>query len=154
MSDQQQYWKKCSSCGKEIGFRQVYQACSVSSCRKWAYCSVDCWDLHNPVMNHKSSWAEENIAPSKTAEGEQKPRRRIVTSSTKSGTVSSASGDVPREVLVVASKFKAFVKAKFDLNTSVDVLERMSEIMRIVCEDAAAQARTEGRKTLMARDFK
>ena len=62
----QTYWRKCGSCKKEIGFNTIYQSCSVSSCSKFVFCSVECWDMHNPVMNHKSAWAEENRSPMKS----------------------------------------------------------------------------------------
>ena len=155
MSEEKNYWRKCATCGKEIPFGGIYQKCSVSSCRKSVWCSVDCWDVHNPVMNHKSSWAEEETAPSK--ESERQPVRRIVSSPKSSPTTSAAAsaarGDVPRDVLIVASKLKAYVKAKYDLNTSGNVMEALSDILRYEADKACEKAIAEGRKTLMDRDF-
>ena len=84
MDEAMTYWRKCGSCKKEIGFNTIYQVCNVGTCRKLVFCSVDCWNLHNPVMNHKSSWAEENRSPKKesfqteSSEGENRAPRRIL----------------------------------------------------------------------------
>ena len=60
-------FKKCGTCKKPIAFGQKYWVCSVSSCNRarfaLTFCTVGCWDAHNPVMNHRSSWAEEKTAP-------------------------------------------------------------------------------------------
>jgi len=153
-------WRRCSTCKKDVNHSTKYQICSVSTCRKWVFCSVDCWDTHNSVMSHRSGWAEEHTSPDNQPDDlrdgpnvRDKPRRRIVAKSNSSSGV-IPKGDFPRDVLVVASKLKAYVKAKHDMNTSGNVLERLSDIMRVVCDDAVEQARIEGRKTLMDRDFK
>ena len=39
------------------------------------------------------------------------------------------------------------------MNTSDDVVELLSDRVRALCDAAVAQARTVGRKTVMARDF-
>lgn len=57
------------------------------------------------------------------------------------------------EILVVASKLKAYVKARHGLNTSGQVLGHLSEMIRKLSDRAAEQAQREGRKTLMDRDF-
>jgi len=145
-------WRRCSTCKRDINHSTKYQICSVSTCRKWVFCSVDCWDTHNSVMSHRSGWAEEHISPDNVADGDR-PRRRIVAKS-KSSSGIIPKGDYPRDVLVVASKLKAYIKAKHDMNTAGNVLDRLSDIMRIICDDAVEQARIEGRKTVMDRDFK
>ncbi len=156
MSEERSYWRKCATCGKEIPYRGIYQKCSVSSCRKSVWCSVDCWDIHNPVMNHKNSWAEEETAPAKETE-QRAPIRKIVSSNKPSTTTSAAAtaarGDIPKDVLIVASKLKAYVKAKYDLNTSGNVMDALSEIVRHEADKACERAIAEGRKTLMDRDF-
>ncbi len=150
------YWRKCGSCKKEIGFNTIYQVCNVSSCRKLVYCSVDCWNLHNPVMNHKSSWAEENRSPRKEdhrPEGDiNAPRRVLVTNKTQE--VSAGHGEASvDDILIVASKLKQYVKDKYDMNTSANVLEALSHIVRRQTDKAVSKAKGEGRKTLMDRDF-
>jgi hypothetical protein len=60
-------WKKCSSCKKSIGYGALYWVCNVSTCNRkrtgLAFCTVACWDAHQPMMNHRESWAEERTAP-------------------------------------------------------------------------------------------
>ena len=149
----QQYWRKCSTCKKEIGFNTIYQVCNVSTCKKWVYCSVDCWNMHNPVMNHKSSWAEEMRSPKKenfVADSEATPKRIIIASKS---TQNSISSEQETEILIVASKLKAYIKEKHDMNTSGDVMEVLSHLVRRLTDRAVYRARSEGRKTVMDRDY-
>lgn len=158
MEENVTYWRKCGSCKKEIGFNTVYQVCNVSTCRKLVFCSVDCWNLHNPVMNHKSSWAEERRSPKKedvlsqpsSAEVEAGPRRILI--QPKSIT-SEASPVDEQEILIVASKLKAYIKEKYDMNTSAGVMDILSEKVRRITDRAVEKARSEGRKTVMDRDY-
>lgn len=160
MDEAMTYWRKCGSCKKEIGFNTIYQVCNVSSCRKLVFCSVDCWNLHNPVMNHKSSWAEENRSPRKESfiaaasstesSSEAIPRRILVQS--KSSTPSSEASDND-EILIVASKLKAYIKEKYDMNTAASVMEALSREVRRLSDRACEKARSEGRKTVMDRDY-
>ena len=146
------YWRKCGSCKKDINFNQIYQTCSV--CKgKFAFCSVDCWDEHVPVMNHKNAWAEENRAPaqSQTSTEQAQPVRRIVSSPSVGAPVSSSPMDT--EILIVASKLKQYVKDKYDLSTSANVMDALSREVRRITDQAAKKAMAEGRKTLMDRDF-
>lgn len=150
------YWRKCGSCKKEIGFNTVYQVCSVSSCSKFAFCSVNCWDQHNPIMNHKSSWAEESRSPRRenaVSEPESAPRRVIVTPKNNifEKNISSAN---EQEILIVASKLKQYIKDKYDMNTAASVMDVLSSAVRRLTDQAAENARAEGRKTLMDRDFR
>ena len=62
-------------------------------------------------------------------------------------------GIPPKDVLVVVSKLKAYIKAKSGMNTSGDVAENLSDKLRRLCDDAIIRARQDGRKTVMARDF-
>ena len=123
-----------------------YQRCSISSCRKFAYCSVDCWSLHDSVMGHKNAYAEEVISPSKMAPIDQ--RRKIISSSP-----SNVSKQVEKDILIVASKLKKYIKDRHDMNTSANVMDKLSDLVRNLCDDAVVRARQEGRKTLMDRDF-
>lgn len=148
-----QVWRNCSVCKKPILQGATYQKCSVSSCRKSAYCSVDCWDSHVPVMNHKSAWAEEEKAPFEVY-GEERPRRRIVPTPKSSSAAAPLNSNLPMDVLTVVSKLKTYIKARGDMNTSGDVPDVLSEIIRSYCDDAIEQARLEGRKTVMGRDFR
>jgi hypothetical protein len=145
------YWRKCGSCKKEIGYNTIYQSCSVSSCSKTAFCSVDCWDMHVPIMNHKNAWAEEARSPAKPEAQPEHQVRRIVVQQSSSNVASSSSMD--SEVLIVASKLKQYVKDKYDLSTSANVMDALSREVRKLTDRAAERAKAEGRKTLMDRDF-
>jgi histone H3/H4 len=101
-------------------------------------------------MGHKSSYAEEERAPL-TLE-EERPRRRIVAKSAGRSQEASQS-DLPMDVLIVVSKLKAYVKAKSGMNTSGDVGDELSKFVRVLVDEACENARADGRKTLMARDF-
>ena len=57
------------------------------------------------------------------------------------------------EVLVVASKIKAYIKDKGDMKTSANVLEVLSDRIRALCDQAVESARSDGRKTVLDRDF-
>lgn len=146
------YWRKCGSCKKEIGFNQVYQVCSVCG-SKYAFCSVDCWDQHVPVMNHKNAWAEENRSPAKAEAASDHPVRRIVSYPAPVSSSSAKESPMETEILIVASKLKQYVKDKHDLSTSANVMEALSREVRRLTDRASEKAKAEGRKTLMDRDF-
>jgi hypothetical protein len=152
---EENYWRKCGSCKKEIGFNSIYQKCSVSTCNKLAFCSVKCWDMHVPILNHKSAWAEEERSPAKSAAVSETPVRRIVVnaSTAPASSSTSKSTSMDQEILIVASKLKQYVKEKYDLNTSANVMEALSDEVRKITDRAAAKAMADGRKTLMERDF-
>jgi histone H3/H4 len=61
--------------------------------------------------------------------------------------------EVPKEVLVVISKVKSYIRAKSSMNTSDAVTEALSELVRTTCDQAIEKAKSEGRKTVMARDI-
>ena len=138
---------------KEINWGSVYQQCSVSSCRKFAYCSVDCWAVHDSVMGHMSAAALEEIAPKSADEGS--PRRRIIVKPKERAAHDTAefNGSFDRDILIVASKLKKYVKDRHDLNTSSNVMDKLSDLVRDLVDDAIIRARQDGRKTLMDRDF-
>lgn len=60
-------WRECSTCKKPIHYGQKYQVCNVSTCNRkrnsYVFCSVDCWDAHLPLANHREAWAVEETAP-------------------------------------------------------------------------------------------
>ena len=94
-------------------------------------------------------------APASGAGGDA-PRRRIVGTAPKPATdvtpavVTAAGSD---DVLVVVSRFKSYVKDRFGMNTSDAVMEVLSDHLRSLCHRAAENARNDGRKTVMDRDF-
>ncbi len=69
MSDEQNFWRRCSNCKKEIGWGAEYHVCNVSTCNRKrtgvVFCSVDCWDAHLGAARHRTAWSEERVAPKK-----------------------------------------------------------------------------------------
>jgi histone H3/H4 len=57
------------------------------------------------------------------------------------------------DILVVASKVKKFVREKSGMNTSVEVLEGLSQKVEQICLEAIEKARADGRKTVKGRDL-
>ncbi len=57
------------------------------------------------------------------------------------------------EVLVVASKLKAYIRGKSGMNTSGTVIDTLSNKVRALCDQAIENAKRDGRKTVMDRDF-
>ncbi|MBT6326026.1 MAG: hypothetical protein HOJ35_08650 [Bdellovibrionales bacterium] len=57
------------------------------------------------------------------------------------------------DILIVASKLKKYIKDKHDINTAANVMPKLSILVRHLCDEAVSNARQEGRKTLMDRDF-
>ena len=62
------------------------------------------------------------------------------------------SNEVANEVLIVVSKVKAYIKTRAGMNTADAVSEAISDVVRKACDDAIARAKSDGRKTVMARD--
>ncbi len=57
------------------------------------------------------------------------------------------------EVLVVASKVKAFIKEHSGgMNVSASMMDALSQVVQKKCEEAIERARQDGRKTVMDRD--
>ncbi len=158
-------WRKCSSCKKDILLNSKYYECSVSTCTGlrtgYVFCTVSCWEVHLPGAKHRDAGAVEKRSPM-TADasdaGAAGPRRIIV------GSPASVSGSSPAkmankssmsdEVIVVVSKMKQYIRDISDMNTAEDVNKILSDKIRNECEKAIESARADGRKTVMARDFK
>lgn len=151
-------WRRCSSCKKDIPLGGTYLVCNVSTCNRvrtgMVFCSMDCWDAHLPGARHREAWAEERTAPKTldadskqpSAQPEKKRRRHVVPTKRRDP-------NLPRDVLVVASKLKAYVKAAGGINTSDGVMEVLSEKLRDICDAGIERAKADGRKTLLDRDF-
>jgi histone H3/H4 len=149
-------WKKCSSCKKPIALGAKYYVCSVSTCNGqrtgYVFDSVACFEVHLPAARHKDAAAIEMKAPMKAEPAAEAGggTRRIIASS---ASAPSSSSSLPREVLIIASRLKDYISARADMNTSGGVAEVLSDHVRIVCDRAIENARADGRKTVMDRDF-
>jgi len=160
-------WRRCSSCKTDIPFGAIYWVCNVSTCNRVRvalyFCSVPCWEAHLPTMRHRESWAVEQTAPNRAqyeheqAEQEvrtvREPRERQVVA-TRTPTPVVSSGNVPIDVLIVASKLKNYVRAKSGMRTSDTCMDALSTIVRDACNEAIRRAAEDGRQTLMDRDFR
>ena len=150
-------WRSCSSCRKPIAHGAKYWVCSVSTCNRarspFAFCSVQCWDAHVPVMNHRSAWCEERRAPRETVStaAPEPARRRRMARSTEGG---ARRDPADEEILIVASRLKAYIDRKSGMKTSAEVLPVLSDMVREAASVAIENARDDGRRTVKARDFR
>ena len=153
MIDSTSTWRKCSSCKKPIALGARYYACSVSTCNNprtgYVFCSVPCWETHLPGARHKDAAAIEMKAPVSLTTSD--PTRRIVASTP--ATSGAAQSSRPREVLIVASRLKDYIQARADMNTSASVMDVLSDFVRLASDRAVENARADGRKTVLDRDF-
>lgn len=177
------FWRKCSTCKKDILLNSKYYECSVSTCTGlrtgYVFCSVNCWEVHLPGAKHRNAGAVEKKSPAQADTSEVKvsdspgatstlgvnanvgssmntvpPRRIIVNSAPNISGNSSVSSSMSQEVLVVVSKMKQYIRDISDMNTSEDVNKVLSDKIRSECNKAIENAKADGRKTVMARDFK
>jgi hypothetical protein len=172
-------WRRCSACKNGIPFGADHFVCNVSTCNRprtgLVFCSVSCWETHVPVMNHRESWAVEKKAPTREAwlreqsaaaggAAPVKPSAPVPPPTRAPGVMASMPTPRPaesrpapsaggREVLVVASKLKAYVKAISDMNTSDGVLEPLSDWLRGLASEAVRNAERDGRRTVLERDI-
>ena len=61
--------------------------------------------------------------------------------------------DEDKEILVVISKVKNYIRAKSGMNTSGGVAQALSDRVRELCDQAIENSRKDGRKTVMDRDL-
>jgi hypothetical protein len=160
-------WRPCSSCKGDIDFGEVYYVCDVPTCNRGAtdlrFCSIECWDVHVPVMRHRNPGAVEKRAPTQADwEREQAKARPAPTSAPPptrtapapaEGRVELVDEGLPHDILVVVSKLKAYVRARSGMNTSDGVMEVLSDRLRTLCDEGIRNAARAGRKTVMDRDF-
>ena len=153
-------WRRCSACKKPIGLGATCWVCNVSTCNRprtgLVFCSVSCWEVHLPSANHRQAWAVEKKAPTSVApasgpgstQDRKTGERRLVRPPP--GQPESAT---PKDVLIVASRLKDYIRERSGFNTSDGVLESLSEIVRRICDDAVRNASREGRRTVLDRDI-
>ncbi|HEY4181532.1 MAG TPA: hypothetical protein VGM90_32015 [Kofleriaceae bacterium] len=144
------------------------------------FCSVICWDAHMSTANHREAWAVEAYAPTKEAWAKEQaatvaprpvaatpdrpapstgsaPVRRVVGDASPS-TAAAVEGNVAfsstfdRDVLIVVSKLKKYIKDRSGFNCSDAVAEHLSDHVRAVCDEAIRAAGRDERKTVLDRD--
>lgn len=176
-------WRRCSTCKAEIPFGRRHYVCRVSTCNQkrtgLVFCSVSCCEAHDSILNHRDPGALERSAPSREewareqAAASTSPRPAGSTPIRPTAPAGGRGADraapapaadlVPisneltpvaeREILIVASKLKQYVRARSGMNTSDSVLDVLSDRMRTLCDRAIRTARRDGRKTILDRDF-
>jgi histone H3/H4 len=147
------------------------------------FCSLGCWEAHLPMMRHRDAWAEDGVAPTQAeaeaasaaaqakqakaaptrapaasaGDGIARPGSPISSTSSQRRVVDSpvltSTEELPRDVLVVVSKLKKYIKARAGMNTAEDVLDVLSDQIRQICNRAITHAAEDGRKTVKGRDF-
>lgn len=164
-------WRHCSSCRADIDFETTHWVCSVSTCNAKRtglfFCSVSCWEAHLPSARHREAWAVEARAPSRHQWETEKaneqaravaqprepepdrPLRRTI-----SPTKNEAGEELPRDILVVVSKLKKYVKARSGMKTSDNVMAVLSDELRRICDRTIRIAEDRGRKTILDRDVR
>lgn len=156
-SSEANVWKKCSTCKKPIYFGARYYVCSVSTCTGertgYVFCSVSCFDAHLPGARHRQAGAIEKMAPKSADAGPSRTLVKPPTAPHATAGISAGNTPVPRDVLIIASRLKEYITAKSDYNTSASVMEVLSDHVRVITDRAIDNARAEGRKTVLDRDF-
>lgn len=110
------------------------------------------------MMRHRDAWAEPVKAPTREqylAELAEEQEAADMADEAEKGRriVGLADDAVPKEVLVVVSKLKSYVKARSGMSTSDGAMDVLSSHLRKLCDEAIRHAATAGRKTVMDRDF-
>jgi hypothetical protein len=169
-------WLKCTACRNPISYGATHWVCSVSTCNRkgtgFVFCTVSCWDSHVADARHRDAWAVEKRAPSKDQwakeQAESPPpapapvaaapavQRRVVVGEAPAQVASPSGGpqlaDTEREVLIVVSKMKKYIKDRSGFNCSDAVADMLSDHVRAICDDAIRAAARDERKTVLDRD--
>src|SRR5262245_17781129 len=163
-------WRKCNACKNPIPYHAKYWVCSVSTCNRprtgYVFCTVSCWDSHIAEARHRDAWADEKRAPSKeawerelasappeaapagsVARGPVAPAppvvRRVVGEASPATAGNLQLADAERDILIVVSKLKKYIKDRSGMNTSDAVAELLSDHVRAICDDAIRAAARE-----------
>jgi hypothetical protein len=169
-------WRTCTACKNTISFGATHWVCSVSTCNRprmgYVFCTVNCWDSHVADARHRDAWAVEARAPSKDAwqrdlaanpEPAPAPKpvaapvvRRVV-GDAPSAPMAVASNVafndiVDRDVLIVVSKLKKYIKDRSGMNCGDAVAEVLSDYVRALCDESIRAAGRDERRTVLERD--
>lgn len=99
----------------------------------------------DPLSSSSNSQANDNRTPQRVI---AKPSTPAAASFVRG----SSKDPLEQEILVVASKLKAYIKARSEMSTSDAVMEKLSHKLRRLADQAIDKARSEGRKTVLDRD--
>ncbi|MFT3691694.1 MAG: hypothetical protein QM831_01050 [Kofleriaceae bacterium] len=143
------------------------------------FCTVSCWDSHVADARHRDAWAVEKFAPTQAqwaADREKDPEpapkpapvvaaapvvRRVVADGGSAPvavpTVPASTGVnlndvVDKDILIVVSKMKAYIKARSGMSTAEAVADVLSEHVRAICDESIRAAARNDRKTVLERD--
>ena len=145
------------------------------------FCTVSCWECHLPEARHREAWAVEAYAPSKAAwEAEHEHQRAAAPAPVTTSVVRRVVGDVgsapvanpptnppaatsgvaglhlaevvDRDMLVVVSKMKKYIKDRSGMSCADAVGDVLSEHLRAICDEAIRAAGRAERKTVLERD--
>lgn len=147
---------------------------------KLVFCSVVCWDSHLSSVRHRDAGAIEARAPGKE-QWQREQAAEAAASAPAAPTPSTSSAPVVRrmvgdaasnpvapagnspgqvtlatvtdkDVLIVVSKLKKYIKDRSGFNCSDAVAEHLSEHVRAVADEAIRNAARDERKTVLDRD--
>lgn len=144
------------------------------------FCSPTCWDSHLSVVRHRDAWAEEAIAPTKDAWQRELAEQQATASApppaaaaspppTAASPVRRVVGDASpttaarlegvqlsevtdKDILIVVSKMKKYIRDRSGMNCSDAVAEVLSEHVRMLCDESIRAAARDERKTVLDRD--
>ncbi len=146
------------------------------------FCTVSCWDSHVADARHREAWAVEARAPSKAAweaDRASHPEPSPVTTAPAAPVVRRVVGEpgptihanppspvvatsgpaginlaevVDRDMLVVVSKLKKYIKDRSGFSCADAVSDVLSEHLRAIADEAIRAAGRAERKTVLERD--
>ena len=166
-------WRRCSACKQPIALGATYWICNVSTCNRsrtaLAFCSLTCWEVHLPEAHHREAWALERTAPrtpepgtgpaAKPAAGASPAAKAPAAPPARAGerrfvrpAAASARPAAPREILIIASRLKDYIRARSGFHASDGILDPLSDAVRHLCDEAILKAEREGRRTVLERD--
>ncbi|MCG8416561.1 MAG: hypothetical protein MJE77_01305 [Proteobacteria bacterium] len=104
-------------------------------------------------VSSAASQTDSSTTSTTSSDGNSIRRRVSVAPSSAQSSSQVREADLPREILIVASKLKKYIKARSGMNTSDGVMSVLSDHLRALCREAIRNAGEDGRKTVLDRDI-
>lgn len=161
-------WLRCSACKQDLGFGATHWVCSVSTCNRnntnYKFCSVARGPSREQWAREQADAPAPSPAPRPTAPTPMAastprppagdPPRRVVAAPPAPASTPAQLDLAPteREILIVVSKMKKYIKDRSGMNCSDAVAEGLSDHVRAICDEAIRAAATDERKTVLDRD--